>query len=60
MIHSRDIINVSSGPDGGSTVTYDASLNTTGLAAPFGALLGPAFRRIGDRAAAGLRDALAK
>ena len=45
--------------DGGSRVTYEADLR---LKVPFAALLDPllavAFRRIGARAAAGLRDAL--
>lgn len=45
--------------DGGSRVTYEADLR---LKVPFAALLDPllavAFRRIGARAAAGLREAL--
>ena len=45
--------------DGGSRVTYEADLR---LKTPFGRLMDPllalAFRRIGARAAAGLRDAL--
>jgi hypothetical protein len=45
--------------DGGSRVTYEAVLE---LKTPFGPLLDPlltvAFRRIGARAAAGLREAL--
>jgi hypothetical protein len=45
--------------DGGSRVTYEADLR---LKVPFGSWMDPllalAFRRIGDRAAAGLRKAL--
>jgi hypothetical protein len=45
--------------DGGSRITYEAELR---LKTPFGRVLDPllalAFRRIGDRAAAGLRAAL--
>jgi carbon monoxide dehydrogenase subunit G len=44
--------------DGGTRVTYDADLALKGpfkLAAP---LLGVAFKRVGDRALAGLRDTL--
>jgi hypothetical protein len=43
---------------GGSRVTYDAKLTLNGLLGLFDPVLGLAFRRIGDRAAAGLRRAL--
>jgi carbon monoxide dehydrogenase subunit G len=42
----------------GSVVTYDARLTLNGLGGLFDPLLGLAFRRIGDRAAAGLREFL--
>lgn len=41
-----------------ATVTYDAALTLNGPLALFDPLLGRVFRRIGDRAAAGLRRAL--
>lgn len=43
----------------GSTVTYDAQLRFNGLLVPFNLGLGLVFKRIGDRAAAGLRRTLA-
>ena len=55
---SDDTINVRA-DDGGAVVTYDAVLTLNGLfrfADPF---LSLAFKRIGDKAAAGLIDALA-
>ncbi len=42
----------------GSRVTYDARLTLKGAAAIFDPLLALTFRRIGDRAAGGLRRAL--
>ena len=59
MVRSTDVIEVSAGPGGGSTLIYDATLGLTGVAAPFTPLLGLSFRRIGDRAIVGLRAALA-
>ena len=57
-IRSTDAISVVAA-DQGSRVTYEADLR---LKVPFGSLMDPllalAFRRIGDRAAAGLRKAL--
>ena len=57
-IRSTDEIRVAP-TSGGSQVTYEADLK---LKVPFGSLMDPllglAFRRIGDRAAAGLRQAL--
>jgi hypothetical protein len=57
-IRSRDLIEVSPAPGGGATVTYAATLSAKGpalLLSPFVAL---GLRRIGNRAAAGLRAAL--
>lgn len=57
LLCSRDIVSVE--PDGaGSVVTYDATLSLRGPLGLADPLMGPAFRRIGDAAAAGLRDAL--
>jgi carbon monoxide dehydrogenase subunit G len=59
LLTSEDRITVVSEPDGGSSVTYDADLRLGGplrLADPGLRLV---FGRIGDRAAAGLRRALA-
>jgi hypothetical protein len=54
-VRSTDVIEVSSGPRSGSTLTYDATLELKGVAALFTPLLGLSFRRIGDRAIVGLR-----
>ena len=59
MVRSTDVIEVSACPEGGSTLTYDATLRLKGAAAVFTPLLGLSFRRIGDRAIVGLRAALA-
>ena len=59
MIRSTDVIEVSPAPGGGSTVTYEATIRTKGAAALSTPLVGAALRRIGDRAAAGLKAALA-
>lgn len=57
MLSSVDEVTVV--PDGdGSVVTYDAELTLRGLLAVFDPGLRLVFGRIGDRAAAGLRDAL--
>ncbi len=58
FVRSADVIEVSAGTEAGSMLTYDATLGLKGLAALFNPLLGPAFRRIGDRAIVGLRAAL--
>ena len=67
FVHSIDTISfasASTGPgrhDPGSVatvVTYDARLEPKGLARLAGPLLALAFRRIGDRAAVGLRERL--
>ncbi len=57
-VRSTDVIEVSSGPGGGSTLTYDATLELKGLAVVLTPVLGLSFRRIGDRAVAGLRATL--
>ncbi len=44
--------------DGGCVVTYDADLSLRGWLTVANPILGLAFRRIGDRAAAGLRRVL--
>ncbi len=59
VIRSTDVIEVSPAPGGGSTVTYEATIRTKGAAALLTPLVGAALRRIGDRAAAGLKAALA-
>jgi len=45
-------------PSEGAVVTYDARLEPRGMLRLADPLLGLAFRRIGDRAAAGLRRVL--
>jgi len=59
MVRSTDVIEVSADPQGGSTLTYDATLRFKGVAALFTPLVNVSFRRIGDRAIVGLRAALA-
>lgn len=58
LITSKDTITVEADGDG-SIVTYDAELTLKGLLGLANPLLGLAFNRIGDRAAAGLIEALA-
>lgn len=56
---SDDRITVDADPEGyGSVVTYEADLRLRGVLRLGDPLLGLAFRRIGHRAAAGLREAL--
>jgi len=55
---SVDVITVVADPGGGCLVTYDAELSFKGVLRIGDPLLGLAFKRIGDRAAAGLRSAL--
>lgn len=57
-VRSVDEVTVTAHPDGGCTVRYDAELTLHGRLSLFDPVLGMAFRRIGDRAAAGLRKAL--
>ncbi len=59
LVRSTDVIEVVPDPQGGSILTYHATLELKGGAVLFTPLLGLSFRRIGDRAAAGLRRALA-
>lgn len=57
-LRSVDVITVENSIDGGCIVTYDADLVFRGAFAIANPLLGLAFRRIGDRAAAGLTHTL--
>lgn len=60
LLTSNDTITVETDSHGdGSIVTYDAELKLKGLLALSDPLLGLTFNQIGDRAAAGLIDALA-
>lgn len=60
LFTSEDTITVETDGDGdGSVVTYDAELKLKGLLALSDPLLGLTFNQIGDRAAAGLVEALA-
>ncbi len=59
MVRSTDVIEVAPALSGGSTVTYQATLAPKGASAAFAPLIAMVFRRIGDRAAAGLRASLA-
>jgi hypothetical protein len=56
---SLDTMRFSDTPDGGTRVSYDAELTLKGPLRPLDPLLRLAFNRVGDRAAAGLRSALA-
>lgn len=59
LLSSIDTVEVRA--DGtGSVVTYHAELRLNGPWGALDVLLGPVFRRIGDRAADGLRDALGR
>jgi len=58
-IRSTDVIEVSPMPEGGTEVSYEATLTAKGAALLLTPLVGVALRRIGDRAAAGLKAALA-
>jgi len=59
VVRSTDVIEVAPTGSGGSTVTYAATLTPKGPSTALAPFLGIVFRRIGDRAAAGLRAALA-
>jgi hypothetical protein len=54
---SVDVISVERSVDG-SVATYDATLTFSGVLSPLSVLLGPIFKRIGDKAAAGLERVL--
>jgi hypothetical protein len=56
---SEDTITVRPLPGGGSEVTYDADLRAKGLMRFADPVLGVLFKRLGDNAAAGLREKLA-
>ena len=56
---SLDTMTFEPRPDGGTAVTYDADLKLKGPLRLLDPVLGLAFGRIGDRAAAGLRERLA-
>ena len=59
LLSSRDTITIEPSESGsGSIVTYDAVLTLKGLLALADPLLGLSFKRIGDRAGAGLVAAL--
>src|SRR5271157_2382113 len=58
-VRSTDVIEVSPLEGGGCEVTYEATLRAKGAAFVLTPLVGLALRRIGDRAAAGLKAALA-
>lgn len=57
-LRSYDVISFVDAPDGGTDVTYDATLELRGLFSPLGIGLGLVFDRIGDKAAAGLAKIL--
>jgi hypothetical protein len=59
LVRSTDVIEVSPASGGGSTVTYEATLTSKGPSVVLAPLVGMAFRRMGERAAAGLRAVLA-
>jgi len=59
VVRSTDVIEVAPALGGGSTVTYEATLTPKGPSGALAPLIGVVFRRIGDRAAAGLRASLA-
>jgi carbon monoxide dehydrogenase subunit G len=56
---ARDTMEFARQPDGGTRVTYTADFAFKGLSRLVAPLLGPAFRRLGDRAEHGLRRSLA-
>lgn len=55
---ATDTMSFASTAGGGTTVTYEASFALKGPARLAAPLLRPAFQRLGDRAAVGLREAL--
>lgn len=59
MVRSTDVIEVAPVLGGGSSVTYKATLTPKGPSTALAPLIGVIFRRIGDRAAAGLSASLA-
>lgn len=55
---TRDTMNLASTTSGGTDITYRATFEFSGWSRWVEPLLRPAFRRLGDRAAADLRTAL--
>lgn len=55
---AHDTISISPALDGGTQVDYRAEFSFKGLAAMAAPFLRPAFRKLGDEAEQGLRDAL--
>ncbi len=58
-VRSVDTVTVAAEPGGGAQLHYHAELVPRGLARLATPLVGPAFRRVGNRGIAGLRRALA-
>lgn len=58
LLESVDVVTVTGDAGGGAVVTYDAELRLRGPLGLADPLLSLAFKRIGDRAAAGLRNRL--
>lgn len=59
VVRSTDVIEVEAAAGGGARLTYSATLRLKGPAGLMAPLISAAFRRTGDRAAAGLRAKLA-
>lgn len=57
-VSARDTMSFAVIPGGGTEVIYRARFELKGIAAFVAPLIRPAFRRLGDRAERGLRDAL--
>ncbi len=57
-VQADDLISLTPAADGGTRVTYQARFTFKGVARLFAPLTAPAFRRLGDKAADGLRTAL--
>jgi hypothetical protein len=58
LVRSTDIIEVAPAVGGGTQLTYSATLRPKGPAALMAPFISLGFRRVGDRAAAGLRAKL--
>jgi hypothetical protein len=57
---AHDTMTLVATPSGGTELTYRAVFEFRGLARLVAPLTAPAFRRLGDRAEAGLREALGR
>ena len=55
---ARDTMTIDHAPGGGTRITYRAQFSFKGPSRLFAPLAAPAFRRLGDKAASGLRTAL--